>query len=233
MSKKQAKKLGGASSIRSETAKRPIYKSIVGSPFILQWPKIQAELSDTILVHLLKILTPIGEYRKNCKTQKKAKETFSEKPYNHHRIHIGINQVTRYLENHIEKKPTDKHPLIYVCKREIKPAQLCQHLLYMAAVANVKLMVLPADSELKLAKTLSVSKASVVLVEAVEDKEESLLFDAKQVAMIEAPWLKGGQHVPQYEQNYVKTIQTTIPIPNKEKRKAGDDQMPNKKAKLK
>lgn len=88
-----------------------------------------------------------------------------EKPELYDRTHVGINQVTRYLENYIEKKTTDKQPLIYICKREIKPLQLCQHLLYMAAVANVKLMTMPADSELKIGNALSITKASVLLIE--------------------------------------------------------------------
>ncbi|CAO3673202.1 unnamed protein product [Rhizopus stolonifer] len=167
MSKKQAKNLAGASSIRAETAKRPVYKSIIGSPFTLQWPKIQTEFGNTILTHLLKALEPIGEFRKKCKAHKKtSKEPLSlEKPKIYNRTHVGINQVTRYLENYIEKKTTGKQPLIYICKREIKPLQLCQHLLYMAAVANVKLMTMPADSELKIGNALSITKASVLLVE--------------------------------------------------------------------
>ncbi|EIE91911.1 hypothetical protein RO3G_16622 [Rhizopus delemar RA 99-880] len=138
-----------------------------------------------------------------------------DKPEIYDRVHIGINQVTRYLEKYIESQ-SQKEVLIYICKREIKPLKLCEHLLYMAAVAKVKLIPMPADSEQQLGKTLDLHKASVILVEAVENKEDSLLFDAKQVPMVEAPWLRNSiGELPKYETNYVKTIETTVPIVTK------------------
>ncbi|KAG1149832.1 hypothetical protein G6F37_004463 [Rhizopus arrhizus] len=234
MSKKEAKKLGGAAtSIRAETAKKPVYKTIVGSPYIIQWPKVHSELGQTILTHLLKSLEPIGKYRQKCKAHKKSKKPATEtvdKPEIYDRVHVGINQVTRYLEKYIESQ-SQKEALIYICKREIKPLKLCEHLLYMAAVAKVKLIPMPADSELQLGKALNLHKASVILVEAVENKEDSLLFDAKQVPMVEAPWLRNSKgELPKYETNYVKTIETTVPIVTK--RKTIEEQASsNKKAK--
>ncbi|CAO3698934.1 unnamed protein product [Rhizopus microsporus] len=175
MSKKQAKKLGGASaSIRAETAKRPVYKSIVGTPFSIQWPKISNELGQTIVDHLIKILVPIGAYRKERKTQKKLKKPLDNivMPDIYSRIHIGINQVTRYLQKYIDNNNNNnnnnknsQHVILYVCKRDIKPAQLCQHLLYMAAVANIKLIPMPFDSESKLSNALGMTKTACILVE--------------------------------------------------------------------
>jgi ribosomal protein L7Ae-like RNA K-turn-binding protein len=112
-------------------------------------------------------LEPIGKYRQKCKAHKKSKKPATEamdKPEIYDRVHVGINQVTRYLEKYIESQ-SQKEALIYICKREIKPLKLCEHLLYMAAVAKVKLIPMPADSELQLGKALNLHKASVILVE--------------------------------------------------------------------
>lgn len=89
----------------------------------------------------------------------------------HSRLHVGINQVTRFMESLIEKKRLQKEdlstttPVIFICKREIKPLQLCQHLLYMAALAKIKLIPMPADSECRIGKALGITRACVVLIE--------------------------------------------------------------------
>lgn len=74
------------------------------------------------------------------------------------------------MESFIEKKqtntqPVDKTPVIYICKREIKPLQLCQHLLYMAALAQIKIVPMPAEAESKMSQALGIKRACVVLIE--------------------------------------------------------------------
>lgn len=113
-------------------------------------------------------IEPLGEYRRVCKENKKKKKTAMEvtEPDLNKRIFTGINQVTRRIEKYIETKPDDdKMPVIFICKREIKPLQLCQHLLYMAAMAKIRIVPLPADSEVKLSKALQLNRASVLLLE--------------------------------------------------------------------
>lgn len=88
----------------------------------------------------------------------------------HSRAHTGINQVTRFMEAYIAKKQintnlVDRTPVIYICKREIKPLQLCQHLLYMAALAQIKLVPMPANAESKISQALGIKRACVVLLE--------------------------------------------------------------------
>jgi hypothetical protein len=118
-------------------------------------------------------LEPVGEYKLKCRSLKKKKTPSSvEKPDICQRIHVGINEVTRYLETYIENKRLNKiamegTPVIYICKREIKPLQLCQHLLYMAALAKIKLVPMPADSECRMGKALGIGRASVILVEVI------------------------------------------------------------------
>ncbi|KAI7890958.1 uncharacterized protein EV154DRAFT_398104, partial [Mucor mucedo] len=128
------------------------------------------------------------------------------------RLHVGINEVTRYMESYIASTPTTQ-PVMYICKREIKPLQLCQHLLSMAALAKIKLIPMPADSESKLGQALGITRASVVLIEIMEDKEESLRLSAQEVPLIEAPWLSNAleQKVHFIGEN-VKILKTVAPI---------------------
>lgn len=69
------------------------------------------------------------------------------------------------METYIQTRQSKGTPVIYICKREIKPLQLCQHLLYMAAVAKIKLVPMPNDTESKLGLALGINKACVVLIE--------------------------------------------------------------------
>lgn len=104
------------------------------------------------------------------KPEKQQQPSTIPEPDLHSRVHIGINQVTRFMEAYIEKKqtntnPADRSPVIYICKREIKPLQLCQHLLYMATLAQIKLVPMPADAESKISRALGIKRACVVLLE--------------------------------------------------------------------
>lgn len=121
-------------------------------------------------MYVIRTLEPITNYRKELKekTKKKGSKVELEKPDLESRLHVGINQVTRKLENYIKTKPdTNKMPVLFICKREIKPLQLCQHLLYMAALTKVRLVPLPAESENKLSQALHMNRASVLLMEVI------------------------------------------------------------------
>lgn len=117
----------------------------------------------------------MGEYRIKCRALKKKKKvdkpSVITQPEIQSRLHVGINEVTRYMESYIAHTSTHhntkdtKYPVIYICKREIKPLQLCQHLLSMAALAKIKLIPMPADSESKLGQALGITRASVILIE--------------------------------------------------------------------
>lgn len=118
----------------------------------------------------------MSTYRKSCRAAKKEKKDKSliDKPELYPRLHVGINEVTQFLEQFIQNKQSNKEqehpnatPVIYICKREVKPQTLCQHLLYMAALANIQLIVLPAESEAKIGQKLGISRASVVLLEVI------------------------------------------------------------------
>ncbi|KAI8990777.1 hypothetical protein BDF20DRAFT_1646 [Mycotypha africana] len=149
------------------------------------------------------------------------------------RIHIGINTVARFLESYMKEdrgaknKAKSSTPVIFICKREIKPLQLCQHLLTMAALAKVKLVPMPADSEVKISQILGLKRACVILMEIMEDKEEALRLSTNDIPYIEAPWLSNAllasDPVKYRTENTIRTIETTAPTVKK-----GKQQQPKK-----
>ncbi|KAI8069775.1 uncharacterized protein B0P05DRAFT_550827 [Gilbertella persicaria] len=214
----EAKVFTSVQNVRSTTAnqtKKTVFKHVLASPFILKWPTIHTDLGQTILSQLLKTLEPIGAYRNQCRQIKKEKKPDQIiAPELNQRLYVGINQVTRYMEKYIQDNPveSDKTPVIYICKREIKPLQLCQHVLYMAAVAKIKLVPMPAQAEARIGKALGMHRASVVLIEIMENKEESLRLSAKEIPLVDAPWLENALNRPvNYIGDTTKTLKTTAP----------------------
>ncbi|KAI9481454.1 MAG: hypothetical protein EXX96DRAFT_566801 [Benjaminiella poitrasii] len=231
----EAKVVKATKNVRNISAmqnRKTVYKSVLGSPFILKWPTIHPDLGQTILTQLSKTLEPLGEYKRACRAIKGKKEETKtiDEPELRKRVHIGINKVTRFMETFIENKQANKDacqsstPTIYICKREIKPLQLCQHLLYMAALANVKLVPMPADAEKQISQALGIKRSCVVLIEIIQDKEESLRLSAKEVPSIEAPWLSNALSNPAYYRpDNVKTLKTTTPIVKKNQQQNSKD----------
>ncbi|KAI8881315.1 hypothetical protein K501DRAFT_223325 [Backusella circina FSU 941] len=198
---------------------RVVYKNVVGSPFLLKWPTILPDLSESIFTQLLKTLEPIGHYKKSIRENKKQQKNNNKTqppppPELSHRLHIGLNEVTRFLESYIDKKrnntPITSEPIIYICKREIKPVLLCQHILTMAALAQVRVAQMPAGAENKLGKALGIRRAAVVVVEW---KPEDVNV---QIPLVDAPWLSGAlAHQPVYASVASKTLQTAAPMQSK------------------
>ncbi|KAI8375829.1 hypothetical protein BD560DRAFT_326605, partial [Blakeslea trispora] len=169
------------------------------------------------------------------------------KPELYQRTCIGINHVTRYLETYIEKRRTtaeyksERTPVMYICKREIKPLQLCQHLLYMSALAKIKIAPMPANAEARIGKALGIQRASVILIEVMENKEESLRLSARDLPLVEAPWLENAlTRKIDYIGDTTKALMTTVPVVKKNKqqdqkndlkRKSEMDDLTNENAK--
>ncbi|KAF7726962.1 hypothetical protein EC973_008157 [Apophysomyces ossiformis] len=211
-------------SIRKVAAeRRVVYKNVLDSPFFLKWPAVPNELGQSILSKLIKSLEPIGDHRRASRTRHKVDpcDMTSSLPDIAKRVHTGLNSVTRYLERQVELKNTektttlDKNVAVFVCKREIKPVHLCSHLLSLAALANIKIVTLPQESEANLSYALGLNRVSAVLME-LTDSEESLRLILRDVSAVNAPWLTSpiGQPRP-YEMTNIKTLQTSVPIVTK------------------
>ncbi|OBZ90131.1 hypothetical protein A0J61_01819 [Choanephora cucurbitarum] len=219
--------------------KKTVFKHVLASPFILKWPTIHTDLGQTILDQLLKTVEPLGKYKSQCRAEKKKRKKNEPveliEPELRQRTFIGINQVTRYLEAYIEneranpKSKTDRTPVMYICKREIKPLQLCQHLLYMSALAKIKVAPMPANAENRIGKALGIQRASVVLLEIMENKEESLRLSARDLPLVEAPWLENAlTRNINYIGDTTKTLMTTVPIVKKNQQQSQKNDLKRK-----
>ncbi|CAO3599370.1 unnamed protein product [Absidia cylindrospora] len=114
---------------------------------------------------------------------------------------------------------TARIPVIFLCRRDIKPVHLCSHLLTMAAMANVKLVPLPLDSEELLARALNLHRVSVVFLEVCDsDTEEPLRLAVNEAPSVEAPWLTGTiTHGVPYSSTRIKVLKTTGTFTKKSK----------------
>ncbi|CAO3636705.1 unnamed protein product [Cunninghamella blakesleeana] len=191
------------------------YRNILDISHSFKWPRIQTELSKRILDNLLKVLEPVGQYRQSLSSKIEAK-SLATKPtiLTEMQLIYGINSVTRYLEKTIQHqrqytnkmeicKDNDKDliPVLFVCRRDIKPLQLCTHLLTMSALAGIKLVPLPLDTEKTLSKVLYLPKTSCLLVKlsskSMSIEEESLSVCLHEVSLVQTSWLTNPhyQHI--------------------------------------
>ncbi|KAI9323852.1 hypothetical protein BX666DRAFT_2022563 [Dichotomocladium elegans] len=240
-------------SLRSEAdAKRKVYKNVLNTPYAIRWPAIPNELNETILTDLINILAPIGQYRQARKEQRKSQKKQDAKaavappppaePELHKRLVIGLNDVTRFLEKEIEHRggkaesaTSGTTTAIFVCRRDLQPSHLCNHLPAMACLAKAKLVGLPKDSSMKLAVALGLQRVGCVLVQIVEDKEERLRLDLEDVPFVDAPWLSSVSDIS-FQRTQIKTLETTATIKPKKRQapppsKASDHPAEKKKKK--
>lgn len=173
---------------------------------------------------LFRILSPIASYKRDPKT--------NQRPAILDRLHCGLRATTKFLEKRIKESQlstTDSSfAAIFVCRREIQPPHLCEHLLRMACLARVKVVSLPQGSEPKLAASCGLKTLSAVGM-VVGEGEGILRDDLEKINDVQAPWLSAASYKP----TKVKVIETTAPLTKPNKRKADNppQEPPSKKAK--
>lgn len=140
------------------------------------------------------MLEPIGQHRRVIAESKRKKQKGDDDttatitpgyPDIHQRVCIGINDVTKLLENAIQSKTKRPNTAIFVCKRDMKPPHLCSHLLTMAPLTSTKIVSLPQGAEIKLAKALGLQRASCIAVDVSIYRDD---WDA----LLIYPWLDCG-----------------------------------------
>ncbi|KAI8079966.1 uncharacterized protein BX664DRAFT_269264, partial [Halteromyces radiatus] len=154
------------------------------------------------------------------------------------RILLGLNDVTKHIERIIQKRKQRKDltkpiseetnetnntltPVIFVCRRDIKPLHLCSHLLSMAALANIKLIQLPANAETLLAQALKLQRVCVLFLELNHTgTEESLRLAVNEAPWVEAPWLNqsNSTNAVPYKNTRIKVLKTTGSFVKKSKK---------------
>lgn len=85
----------------------------------------------------------------------------------------GINAITRNLE---AKDPDDSDALVFVCRGDIDPPQLCGHFPQLCALAGRKLIQLQQGSETSLSNALGLKRVSAIQIKVGEKK---IIMDCK------------------------------------------------------
>ncbi|KAG2226316.1 hypothetical protein INT45_005988 [Circinella minor] len=242
MMRLQKKLFHSGGSIRNDAqAKRKVFKNVLDSPFVMKWPAIPNEVGQSVLTHLITLLEPIGTIRReNIKKKKKEEKQTSSYPEIYKRLRTGNNTITELLEKIIQDKEQD-HPdrwTIFVCKRDIQPTQLCNHLLPMCTMAKTKLVPLPEGSVVKIGQALHIPRVSVLALQIKEDNGDNKEEERLRLAVEEVPNLPQTQWLDDatsskgtYQPTNVKVIQTTAPIKQPKKQPQPQQQQQQKQQK--
>ncbi|KAF8665308.1 hypothetical protein AX16_000328 [Volvariella volvacea WC 439] len=146
---------------------------------------------------------------------------------------VGINQVTRHLEDQIRDFRTGVTitglggasvqegvkllKVVFVCRADIDPPVLVNHLPHLVAAFNsirgspcTYLVPLPRGAEASLAESLGVRKAAVLAFQSGFPQLPLLLRQLETIPFLTASWLSIGQHT-QLIPTHVKQLRTTAP----------------------
>ncbi|CAO3669005.1 unnamed protein product [Umbelopsis vinacea] len=147
---------------------------------------------------------PLGEARAERRRQRKNKVKATEQLPESPTTVTGINAITRNLE---AKDPDDSDALVFVCRGDIDPPQLCGHFPQLCALAGRKLIQLQQGSETSLSNALGLKRVSAIQIKGSGDLWDKLVQLTSGIPTISAPWLES-----RYMATEIKTLQTSAPI---------------------
>ncbi|CDK26492.1 unnamed protein product [Kuraishia capsulata CBS 1993] len=193
------------------TKRRQVFRPILETPYTdVEWPRIEPETLRNLLELFIRALA----------TYKDVESVQSV-------MTTGFNSTMKALEDRKKTKPENRISIVFVCKADVKPPLLVQHLPVLAAVASiesdpVKLVQLPHGSSAKISQVLGIKDTWIVGIPRVLTMELNSEFQVLQDFVFESvedvlvPWL---QAEPEYEKAKVKFISTTQPIVTKNNQK--------------
>ncbi|KZT05842.1 uncharacterized protein LAESUDRAFT_714554 [Laetiporus sulphureus 93-53] len=151
-------------------------------------------------------------------------------------LEIGINQVTKLLEgmaqsyrravtakDSAELATNDCNHLVLVCRGDVNPPILIQHLPHLAAACNsrrangttgkVWLVPLPKGAELSLTEALGLRRACVMSIADSAPDFSTLTTLLEKIPLITAPWLSHllTPQVDSLVPTHIKQLHTTAP----------------------
>jgi ribosomal protein L7Ae-like RNA K-turn-binding protein len=130
-------------------------------------PFTPADRQVDILQTLCEYVKPLGEARAERRRQRKNKVKATEQLPESPTTVTGINAITRSLE---AKDPDDSDALVFVCRGDIDPPQLCGHFPQLCALASRKLIQLQQGSETTLSNALGLKRVSAIQIKVGEKK---------------------------------------------------------------
>lgn len=188
-------------------------KSVLCTPYIVQWPKIEKELEEIILNKLVDNCSIIDLKRPviNKKLKREERKAELESCYNSRskeeisarkQLVCGINEVTKCLEK-------DELRLLLVNKSS---NVLTQHLIQLAGVRKCTALII-ANLDQSIAPLISTTQLSCLGFRKLNSIDENPVFDefisfvTSSVPKIELPWLD-------FEESLAEFAQTTEDFPN-------------------
>ncbi|KAJ2963260.1 hypothetical protein NQZ79_g1695 [Umbelopsis isabellina] len=208
----------GSNLRKAEEKRKVVYKAVLDTPFILKWPFTPANIHDEILQLLCDNLKPLGQARAERRRQRKNKVKVAENLPASPIVITGINAITRNLE---KKDPDDSDALLFVCRGDIDPSQLCAHFPQLSALANRKLVSLQQGAETAISSSLGLKRVSAVQIQGTGDLWERLVKATSVIPTLDAPWLEA-----RYMNTQIKTLETSTPVVTKQRPKPNQQQKP-------
>ncbi|KAF8973513.1 hypothetical protein BDZ97DRAFT_1647723 [Flammula alnicola] len=166
-----------------------------------------------------------------------AEDVGDEPPLLMRHLLYGINAVTKRLEIQahnarrpaiitVPEPPTAPPKLlkyIFVCRADVDPALLINHLPHLVAAYNsthpsehVKLVPLPQGSELALAQVLGIRRVTVLAIDIDYPDDPRLKSMLEPVPILTASWLSQSKSSPSLVPTHIKHLRTTAPKDMKE-----------------
>ncbi|KIL71664.1 hypothetical protein M378DRAFT_183036 [Amanita muscaria Koide BX008] len=168
---------------------------------------------------------------------------------------IGLNAVTKRIEDQIRGKHQNSRTipeesnntlpettpdlcLVFVCRADIDPPLLVDHLPHLIAACNalhedaVRLASLPRGAEATLAKTLGLRRVTVIGLDIEFPALERFKPYFDSIPILSAPWLSTIRHSRGLIPTHVKQVKTSAPKDMKEakeERKKGRAQAKERK----
>ncbi|KAG5647770.1 hypothetical protein DXG03_008493 [Asterophora parasitica] len=192
-----------------------------------------------------------------------------ERPIILRHLVIGINEVTKRLESQIRDKrrtvistTSDSNPdrssrplqVVLVCRADVNPPILIDHLPHLVAAYNslkpqisIKLVSLPAGSELSISRAVGLRRAAVLGVDVRREiysapllvlnflKSEwpgltAFMSSLKATPTLAATWLASSVSVQKFIPTHVKQLRTSAPKDMKAEKQRRKEEKASKKA---
>ncbi|GLB35887.1 putative RNase P subunit Pop3 [Lyophyllum shimeji] len=180
----------------------------------------------------------------------------SERPVISEHLVIGINEVTKRLESQIRRSritlvTTSENPpqgpppsplqLILVCRGDINPSILIDHLPHLVAAYNslkpqalLRLVPLPRGAESSLSQALGLRRAAVLGIDSDWSGLGTLVTSAASVPPLSATWLASSMPLQKFVPTHIKQVRTSAPKDMKaEKQRRKEEKALKKEARRK
>ncbi|WFD44581.1 ribonuclease P [Malassezia psittaci] len=209
---------------KDSVAKRAVFRPILTSPYVLQWPRIAKPDAEMLLHALVEQLATVPDSQSTI-----------------HGTTIGLNMVTKLLESHIdskreskaESKATAAKPrFLFVCEGDSLSPALIAHIPMLVASYNamcaptaehtpVVLIPFAPGAELLLSTALHVRRASVLLLHtdaqasvALEHRIGAALGTEMLTRGFRAKWLDQSIHAQKHtlQPVHIKHVVSSTPM---------------------